>query len=434
MTAKHKYFAAALCTLFFLSVPGLAIGHTRGKVVDYYTQLPLKGAIVTSGDEVVITDEKGFFTTKTAGNRVAARAQGYLRTEQAVTSVLFPSPLRICLVPFTPRALYLTVYGVGSRSLREAALKLIEETELNALVIDIKGDRGIIPYRSSLSLAAEVGAQKTITVKDMKGLVKSLKERGVYLIARIVVFKDDPLALARPELAVRTQGGGIWKDREGLAWVDPFRKEVWDYNIDIALEAAQYGFDEIQFDYVRFPDTKGLAFSAPNTEENRIRAISEFLGEAKRRLLPYNIFLTADIFGYVFWNLNDTMIGQRLEDVVPLLEYMCPMLYPSGFQYGIPGYRNPVAHPYEIVYLSLKKARERTHLPPVRFRPWLQAFRDYAFDRRHFTGKEIRDQINAAEKFGSHGWMLWNPRNVYSDEGLRKKGSEERTRIAKYQH
>jgi hypothetical protein len=430
MTGTHKYFAIVLCTLLFLSVHGQAMAYATGKVVDYHTELPVKGAIVTSGNEVVMTDEKGIFTMQSTSDKVGARAYGYLRAEQTVTSVLFPVPMRINLVPFNPKALYLTVYGVGSRTLREAALKLIDETELNALVIDIKGDKGIIPFRSSVPLAAEVGAQKVITVKDMKGLVKTLKGRGIYLIARIVVFKDNPLASAKPELAVRTEVGGIWHDREDLAWVDPFRKEVWDYNIDIAVEAAQCGFDEIQFDYVRFPDTKGLVFSVPNTEENRIRAISEFLGEAKRRLMRYNVSLSADIFGYVCWNLNDTMIGQRLEDVVPLLEYVCPMLYPSGFQYGIPGYRNPVAHPYEIVYLSLKKAGERTHLTPFRFRPWLQAFRDYAFDRRHFTGREIRDQINAAEKFGS-GWMLWNPRNVYSNEGLKKGGNEKRAQSAK---
>lgn len=429
MKTAYKY-ALILSAVLVLWAPGHAMGYATGKVVDYYTKLPVRGAIVTSGSEVVMTDEKGIFIMQAAGNKVMARAYGYLRAEQLVSSVLFPSPLRISLVPFTPKALYLTVYGVGSRSLRESALKLIEETEINALVIDIKGDKGLIPCRSSIPLAAEVGAQKIITVKDMKGLVKSLKEKGIYLIARIVVFKDNPLALSRPGLAVRTQGGGIWRDREDLAWVDPSRREVWDYNIDIAVEAARYGFDEIQFDYVRFPDTKGLRFSVPNTEENRTHAISEFLGEAKRGLAPYNVFLAADIFGYVCWNLNDTMIGQRLEDLVPLLEYFSPMLYPSGYQYGIPGYRNPVAHPHEIVYLSLKRARERTHLPPVRFRPWLQAFRDYAFDRRHFAGKEIRDQIDAAEKFGS-GWMLWNPRNVYSDEGLKKRGGEEKAQSAK---
>ncbi len=421
MTATHRYLAAVLCTFFLLLTPGFASGYTRGKVLDYYTRLPIKGAVITAGDEVTVTDQNGFFATRTPTSKVGVRASGYLRAEQPIPSVLFPSPVEINLVPFTPKALYLTVYGIGSKNIRDSALKLIGETELNSLVIDVKGDRGIIPYKSSIALAGEVGAQKVITVRDMRGVVRSLKEKGIYLIARIVVFKDNPLALAHPELAVKTQGGAVWRDREGLMWVDPSRKEVWDYNISIAEEAAQYGFDEIQFDYVRFPDTKGLVFSVPNTEQERVRAITGFLEEAKRRLMKYNVFLTADIFGYVFWNLNDTMIGQRLEDVAPVLEYMCPMLYPSGFQYGIPGYRNPVAHPSEIVYLTLKRAQERTNASTVRFRPWLQAFRDYAFDRRPFTGKEIRDQIDAAEKFGSHGWMLWNPRNVYSDEGLRKR-------------
>ena len=144
--------------------------------------------------------------------------------------------------------------------------------------------------------------------------------------------------------------------------------------------------------------------------------------EARTRLYPYNVFLAADIFGYVNWNFNDTDIGQKLEELSPYLDYISPMLYPSGFQFGIPGYRNPVANPYEIVYLTLKKAQQRTQLPPVRFRPWLQAFKDYAFDRRYFAGKEIKDQIKAVEKFGSNGWMLWNPRNVYMTDGLKKKG------------
>jgi hypothetical protein len=351
---------------------------------------------------------------------LAVRAPGYGRTEQIIIP-LNGMPQEIKLIPFTPKALYLSFFGIGDRSLRESAIKLIQETELNTLVIDVKGDRGMIPYKSSIPLAAEVGAQRITTVKEMADLMRSLKGKGIYTIARIVVFKDNPLALARPDWAVKTQGGEIWRDRENLAWVDPFNKEVWDYNINIAMEAAQYGFDEIQFDYLRFPDASGLRFSMPNTEEDRVKAISGFLMEARRRLIPYNVFLSADIFGYVCWNLNDTNIGQRLEDLAPHVDYICPMLYPSGFQYGIPGYRNPVANPFEIVYLSLKRAQERTNLPSQRFRPWLQAFRDYAFDRRYFNDKEILGEVKAADGFGSHGWMLWNPRNSYSSTGLRKE-------------
>jgi len=414
---KKRYMTIVLTVLLFLAIPGYAIADITGRVIDSFTGKPIRGAIVTSNGDVAQSDEHGIFYFKTEGNRIAARAYGYLRAE---ADSAFQE---MKLVPFRPKALYLSFFGIGDRTLRQAAFKLIEETELNALVIDVKGDRGLIPYKSSVPLASEVGAQRIITIKDINDLMKSLEERGIYTIARIVVFKDNLLALARHDLAVKTHSGEIWRDREELAWVDPFQKEVWDYNIDIAVEAAQHGFDEIQFDYVRFPDAIGFQFSMSNTEENRVKAILGFLTEARRRLVPYNVFLAADIFGYVCWNFNDTTIGQRLEDIAPLVDYLSPMLYPSGFQYGIPGYRFSVAHPYEIVYLSLKRAKERTHLPSNRFRPWLQAFRDYAFDGRYFTGAEVREQINAAEEFGSDGWMLWNPSNVYSGsaDGLKRK-------------
>jgi hypothetical protein len=415
MTRTYKYLIIVLLMALFLSMPGHAIEYTKGRVLDSYTGNPISGAFVTLGNDVSQTDENGMFIVSSKGDKVAVRAWGYLRTEQAITE-----PLEIRLIPFKPKALYLSFYGIGERSLREPALRLIEDTELNALVIDVKGDRGRIVYESSIPLAWDIGAQKMILVKDIRGLIKSLKERGIYTIARIVVFKDDLLATARPDLAVKTKNGGVWHDRENLEWVDPFEREVWDYNINIAVEAAQYGFDEIQFDYIRFPDAVGLKFPMENTEENRVNAISEFLREAKRRLIPYNVFLSIDTFGYVCWNRNDSYIGQRLEELAPIVDYISPMLYPSAFQYGIPGYRNPVASPYEIVRLSLEKARERTRIPSVRFRPWLQAFRDYAFDRRYFNSREIRSQIDAAEEFGSDGWMLWNPRNIYSPVGLKK--------------
>ncbi len=449
--------------MVYLLIPKYAMVYTTRRAVDAYAKKPIRvvdalteklipGALVTSGSQVVRTDEDGMCYIKNEGNKVAVRACGYLRTEhlsaapqekklvsitpkaiylslrEMAAEILHQTinvPQEIQLVPFTPKALYLSFYGIGDRTLRESALELLQETELNALVIDVKGDRGMIPYKSAIPLATEVGAQRIITVKDAGGLIKSLREKGVYTIARIVVFKDNLLALRRPDLAVKTQGGEIWRDRENLAWMDPFQKEVWDYNIDIAIEAAQYGFDEIQFDYVRFPDAVAPQCSVPNTQENRVKAISGFLMEARKRLLPYNVFLSADIFGYVCWNLNDTHIGQTLEDLTSHVDYLSPMLYPSGFQYGIPGYRIPVTNPYEIVHLSLKRAQERTRLPSVRFRPWLQAFRDYAFDKRYFADKEIRDQINAGEKFGSHGWMLWNPQNIYSRVGLKREGSSE---------
>jgi hypothetical protein len=417
---RSVWLCLLLCSMFYLFAPVSASGYVSGRVMDYATQKPIAGAIITGNSETVRTDNNGIFVIKNAANKIGIRACGYARGEVTLPVLPLKAPLSIYLRPFAPRALYLTYYGIGSRLLRDSALNLAKETEINSLVIDVKGDRGLITYKSAIPLASEAGAQKLVIIKDIRGLIQSLREKGIYTIARIVVFKDNVLGTARPDLAVRTEDGRIFHDREDLIWVDPSRKEVWDYNADIAVEAARNGFDEIQFDYVRFPDKKGLKFSVPSTEENRVKYITGFLSYAYRKLAPYNVFVAADIFGYVPWNINDTNIGQKIESVASCVDYLSLMLYPSGFQFGIPGYRNPVAHPYEIVSLTLKKAQERTKIPSVRFRPWLQAFKDYAFDRRYFYGPEIRDQIKAAEEFGSGGWMLWNPRNIYTADGLKR--------------
>ena len=406
-------FVSALIFLFV----GVDELPRRGRVYDAVTLRPIEGAFVTLGDAVARTETNGGFQMRGSGTRIGARAFGYQRTWIDLTQPQ-DGLNDVALRTFTPKALYLSFYGIGDRALRESALRLIESTELNAVVIDVKGDRGRIPYKSAVPLSAQVGAQSTLTIKDIEGLLKSIRGKGIYTIARIVVFKDNPLASAKPDWAVKLPGGAIWHDREDLAWTDPFNEQVWEYNLAVAEEAARYGFDEIQFDYVRFPDARGLVYSMPNTMENRVRAVSDFLRSARRKLVPYNVFVAADIFGYVCWNLDDTGIGQRLDQLAPYLDYLSPMLYPSGFHVGIPGIRDPVAHPYEIVYRSLARAKERTGLPGVRFRPWLQAFRDYAFDHRPFTGKEIGLQIKAANDFGSNGWMLWNPSNVYSPDGL----------------
>ncbi|HTO85213.1 MAG TPA: putative glycoside hydrolase [Methylomirabilota bacterium] len=351
-----------------------------------------------------------------------ARAPGYRRAAAVEADPAHP----IRLMPLQPKALYLTVYGIGAAFLRDPALDVIQRNGLNALVIDLKGDRGLIPFSSDMKLAEKTGALKLRTIPDLKALVAEMKARGLYLIARVVVFKDDPLAAARPDWAVRTAGGAIWKDREGLSWIDPFRREAWDYTLGVAEEAAKAGFDEIQFDYVRFPDATGLVFAQASTEASRVATITAFLAEARRRLVPYNVFIAVDIFGYVCWNRDDTGIGQRLEEVAGVVDYISPMLYPSSFQYGIPGYRNPVANPYEIVRLSLEEAKKRTAVAPARYRPWLQAFTDYAFGGQKFGPDEIGKQIQAARDAGAIGWMLWNPRNVYTPNDFRPETRAER--------
>jgi hypothetical protein len=414
-----------IASLLLSSTVSLAHADISGVVVDASTQAPIAAAYVTLNGQPTQTDSSGAFhfsmPSIKPGSEAAldlrVRSIGYQRqllmldgTEKGVQ--------KIELTPFVPKALYLSLYGIGSGVLRPAALQLIENHSPNALVIDVKGDAGLVGYKSNVPLTAEIGARKVTTVRDMKATIADLHAQGIYTIARIVTFKDNLLARTKPELAIRTRDGGIFQDREGLAWADPFQPAVWDYNLQLAEEAAQLGFDEVQFDYIRFPDTRGLQFSKENTEANRVATITGFLTAVRKRIEPYNVFLGADIFGYACWNTNDTEIGQRIEELAKPLDVISPMLYPSGFQFGIPGYRNPVENSYEIVFRSLKRAHDRTGLQPVHFRPWLQAFRDYAFDRRVFGPEEIQQQISASENFGSGGWMLWNPRNVYSAEAF----------------
>lgn len=407
-----KKFGVCLLTMIMAlcgAMPALAF---EGKVVDASTKATIEGALVTLGEQVVRTDMEGKFRIEGSGEKLRLRAVGYQRRDFATGDLKEPLT-EIPLTPIRVKGLYLTVYGAASSKIRGAALEAVARNKMNALVIDVKGDRGFIPFKVDLPLAEEIGANKPILIKDMKALMTSLKEKGLYLIARIVVFKDDPLAAAKPQWAVKNKGGAPFKDREKLRWVDPFRREVWDYNIAIAKIAAEMGFDEVQFDYVRFPDNRGTGFSQPANENSRTEAITGFLKAAYKALTPYNVFVAADIFGYVCWNTNDTDIGQKIAPIAEAVDIMSPMVYPSGYHLGIPNYRKPVDHPYEIVLLSLKRARERTNTSPLRFRPWLQAFRDYAFKGGDFAEDRMRTQIKAAEDFGASGWLFWNPRNIY---------------------
>jgi hypothetical protein len=243
LSKRNEKWIMIVLTICLWMIPAHAMGFMTCKVIDFHTGKPIKGVWVTSNDEVTFTDENGMFVAKTTGTKLALRAHGYRRAEEVISTPPVNTPPVIRLFPFAPKGLYLSFFGIGYRGIRESALKLIQETELNALVIDVKGDRGMIPYKSAIPLATEIGGQKIITVREIDDLIKSLKAKGIYTIARIVVFKDNPLALAKPELAIKTQGEVIWRDQENLAWVDPFKKEVWDYNIEIAIEAARHGFD-----------------------------------------------------------------------------------------------------------------------------------------------------------------------------------------------
>ncbi|MBI4610191.1 MAG: GTP-binding protein [Candidatus Rokubacteria bacterium] len=392
-------------------------------MVDAARRRPIAGASLSVGHYEVRTDADGRFSIGplSPDATVLVKAPGYEPRQVSIRA----DWTTVALAPQVIKAAYLSYFGIGDRAIRERVFALADRTELNAVVIDVKGDRGFIPYPTQVRLAVEAGALGPVRLRAFEEMLAGLKARGIYTIARVVAFKDDVLARYRPEWAVLdTRTGKPWLDNERLAWLDPFREETWNYVIEVSREAALKGFDEIQFDYVRFPADGRLTaarYSKPNTKEARLQAISTFLARARRELVPTGAFVAADIFGYTAFNENDTDIGQRIEELAAHVDYLSPMVYPSGYHRGIPGYRNPVEHPYQIVFQTVRLVRQRAAHTGVKVRPWIQDFRDYAFDRRPFGVREVRAQLKAAEDAGAVGWMLWNPRNEYTGAALRPK-------------
>ncbi len=308
------------------------------------------------------------------------------------------------------KGFYISYAALGNADFIAHAQDLLENTELNAIVMDFKSDRGLLTFPTQVPLAQEIGAGQAPVIQDPAAFLGWFKERGVHTVARIVIFKDTVLASAYPSLAIIDAAtGNLWRDQEQQAWVDPNRQEVWDYNTALAVEAARLGFDEVQFDYVRFPTDGNLhtaLYALPNTYENRTAAISGLLRSTQAALAPYGVVFGVDVFGYTPWVNDDVGIGQEIETLAPYVDYLAPMVYPSTFANGLPGqnpkYANAIAYPYEIVHLSTIRAvaRARAANPAVEIRPWLQDFGDYAFDWRDYTPGEIRAQMDGAREAG----------------------------------
>ncbi|MFN8454559.1 MAG: putative glycoside hydrolase [Anaerolineae bacterium] len=315
------------------------------------------------------------------------------------------------------RALYMSYFATGHPETRQRIFDLLERTELNAVVIDIKSDEGLLSYATQVPLAREIGADRPMA-KDFESVLGQLKSRGVYTIARIVTFKDALLAKNVPEYGVKQNNPvDTLPDQEAMNWADPFLQPVWDYNIQIALEAAHMGFDEILFSQARFPSPTPngtLQFSQEATREGRVLAVTGFLGTAKGQLQPLQVKVAADTLGYTCWRQDDSLIGQDIERMGPYVDVLCPMLYPSAFGSGIPGYKNAIAYPYEVVYQSAQRAVERLASFGCAVRPWIQDFPDYRFDKRVYGREEIQAQIKGCFDAGCIGYMVWDNRVKYT--------------------
>lgn len=261
--------------------------------------------------------------------------------------------------PVKVRGIYITGPMAGHSRMQEL-IRLVEDTELNAMVIDVKNDEGIVTYDMPLEQLQETGAVVKY-VPDMKGLVETLHGKGIYAIARIVAFKDPKLAEAHPEWAVRTVDGEVFRDKKGLAWVNPYRKEVWEYLMGVAEQAADAGFDEIQFDYIRFATdlrAEQVDFGPEASVKSKTEIITEFTAYAYERLHPRNVFVSADVYGTIMDStLDQSLVGQDYAQMARNLDYVCPMIYPS--HYNADSYQIPVpdADPYRLIYRSLRASR-----------------------------------------------------------------------------
>lgn len=309
------------------------------------------------------------------------------------------------------RGIHLTCWGAGSAKSRRELIKKISGSVVNTVVIALKETDGKV-YIPGVEKAVKFGSHEN-AIGDPEAMLKDFKGAGVYTVARIVVFKDKILPRARKDLAVRTPSGDLWRSRNGATWVDPYSREVWDYNLDIAEQAAKFGFDEIQFDYIRYPsegNTSLCRYSKPHNRHTATRNLGDFLDYARKRLAPYKVKISADVFGLTTSVKDDMGIGQDISTLATGADYVYPMMYPSHYAPGEYNLKNPNASPYKVINRGLKDALGKLGTDYAKLRPYLQ---DFSLGWR-YGAPEVRAQLLAARLNYLDSWVLWNAGNKYT--------------------
>ena len=349
-----------------------------------------------------------------------------------------PPPQKLSNPPKIIKAVYVTGYSAGTKKYLNYLTNIFKTTEINSVVIDIKDYSGLVSYDS---LAPDVKKYNLYNnaIPDINALVKFFHDKNIYVIGRIAVFEDPGYSKSRPELAIYNKNQTtnlsqpvLWQDNNKLSWMDPSSKEVWDYNISLAKDAFYHGFDEINFDYVRFPtdgNKDSMGFPVYNGKTMKSEIIKEFFNYTRQNLAGEKI--SVDLFGQTTTNTDDMGIGQVIENAFENFDYISPMVYPSHYIDGFMGFSNPADHPYDIIKYSMSTAltRENSFLkqrqglptpimvPLAKFRPWLQDFNmgaDYTSDMVKAEIQATQDSLGA----DYNGFMLWNPSNIYTQGAI----------------
>ncbi len=343
------------------------------------------------------------------------------------TASAVPPPVPVVLHIKTPnsvRAIYMTSWVAGTKKWRENLVDFIKKSEINSVVIDIKDYSGRVSFNTGDEFIKKIGSEE-MRVSDMKEFLDSLHQSDIYVIGRITVFQDPFFSKLNLSLAVQKKNGTLWKDRKGLSYIDPAAEEYWKYIVRIAQASEKIGFDEINFDYIRFPsdgDMKNITFPISGIKglTHKESILNSFFAYVRGELKNIGVPLSADVFGMTTINKDDLNIGQVLEGLEPYFDYIAPMVYPSHYPPTFNGFKNPAAHPYEIIKLSMDSAVSRLKAAsstPFKLRPWLQDFNLGAV----YDAEKIRAEKRAVYDAGLTSWMMWDPSNKYTKEAYDAK-------------
>ncbi len=393
----------------------------RGNIKDDAGQ-PLGHAAVTLSSKIgpAKTVESGIdggfsFSNAPDNGNISARSPGY-----RANSINFDKTVQVelSLQSFKVKAAYVAPDTLAGPGNLVSVLNTLAPTSLTAIVVDLKDESGKVLYNSKVAQAAGALAGNDKRIPDLAALLKTLKDRKLYTIARIVCFQDPVLTDLKPEWTLKNRTTGkAWTDSGGYNWINPYNQEAWKYYLDLATEAAQAGFDEIDFDGLHFPvlgSLRDIDYGRASDAASRTEAITAFLNQARQRFTPLGVYSSVTVFGSALIEGGDLGIGMDIVAMAPQVDYISPLIYPVEWEPGAFGIDQPASKPYDLVKQSMLSARSRLADRLQQVRPWLQ---DFSRNTVTFGEAQVRDEIRAVEEFqtkNSAGWILYNPASHYT--------------------